>query len=110
MESKETVVLNGGQNAAGNPTSYRAGVVKTLQDPTRSGYTFLGWKQTCYEIWIAVQALMIIKKGTGQLRLLKDAGKWAVEGKGVSAGRLDVYWVYDRDYRYERRRKDKLSL
>ena len=53
---------------------------------------------------------MIIKKGTGQLRLLKDAGKWAVAGKGVSAGRLDVYWVYDRDYRYERRRKDKLSL
>ncbi|MCI9646345.1 MAG: leucine-rich repeat protein [Lachnospiraceae bacterium] len=42
---KISYVLNGGQNAAGNPTSYRAGEVKTLQDPTRSGYTFLGWKR-----------------------------------------------------------------
>lgn len=37
--------LNGGVNAAGNPTSYRAGQIKKLKKPTRKGYVFLGWKR-----------------------------------------------------------------
>lgn len=37
--------LNGGVNAAGNPTSYRAGQVKKIKKPTRKGYVFLGWKR-----------------------------------------------------------------
>ena len=41
-----TYNLNGGTNAAGNPTSYRAGDdYVTLKDPVREGYTFLGWKR-----------------------------------------------------------------
>lgn len=44
--------LAGGVNAPGNPSSYRAGEVLTLADPTYSGYTFLGWVRsdgTVYE-------------------------------------------------------------
>ncbi len=38
--------LNGGINAPDNPTSYRAGDdYIELNDPTRTGYTFLGWKR-----------------------------------------------------------------
>lgn len=38
--------LAGGKNASGNPVSYRAGDgTITLKKPTRSGYTFLGWKR-----------------------------------------------------------------
>lgn len=37
--------LNGGKNAAGNPTSYRAGEYIKLKNPTKKGYKFLGWKR-----------------------------------------------------------------
>ena len=39
-----TYVLNGGTNAAGNPSTYTAGTgVASLANPTRTGYTFSGW-------------------------------------------------------------------
>ena len=37
--------LNGGTNASGNPTSYRAGEIKPIKTPTKAGSTFLGWKR-----------------------------------------------------------------
>ena len=36
-------VLNGGVNAPGNPTSYTVEDELQLADPTRAGYTFVGW-------------------------------------------------------------------
>jgi len=39
-----TYVLNGGTNAAGNPTTYADNVgVASFANPTRTGYTFAGW-------------------------------------------------------------------
>ena len=39
-----TYVLNGGTNAAGNPTTYADNVgVSSFANPTRTGYTFAGW-------------------------------------------------------------------
>jgi uncharacterized repeat protein (TIGR02543 family) len=39
-----TYVLNGGENASDNPSSYAYGVgVASFADPTRDGYTFGGW-------------------------------------------------------------------
>lgn len=35
--------LNGGTNASGNPSSYTAYDEFSLQEPTKTGYTFLGW-------------------------------------------------------------------
>jgi uncharacterized repeat protein (TIGR02543 family) len=35
--------MNGGTNAASNPTSYNYHDAFTLADPERTGYTFLGW-------------------------------------------------------------------
>ena len=42
-----TYVMNGGVNAAGNPGTYTvvSGLI-TLDDPTRTGYDFLGWTPT----------------------------------------------------------------
>ena len=37
--------LNGGTNASGNPTSYRAGEIKPIKNPTKAGSTFLGWRR-----------------------------------------------------------------
>lgn len=36
--------LNGGTNASGNPSSYSAYDEFSLQEPTKTGYTFLGWR------------------------------------------------------------------
>lgn len=38
-----TYVLNGGQNHASNPKTYRTNTITALKNPTRSGYRFLGW-------------------------------------------------------------------
>ena len=38
-----TYTLNGGTNAAANPATYTTGSSVTLQQPTRTGYTFKGW-------------------------------------------------------------------
>ena len=38
-----TYKLNGGTNAQGNPTSYEKGDNLIFNDPTRAGYTFVGW-------------------------------------------------------------------
>jgi uncharacterized repeat protein (TIGR02543 family) len=38
-----TYVLNGGTNSKNNPSTYTSGKAVTLKDPTRDGYTFLGW-------------------------------------------------------------------
>ena len=35
--------LNGGTNATGNPTTYTVVSGATVKNPTRTGYTFLGW-------------------------------------------------------------------
>ena len=35
--------MNGGVNAIGNPTSYTVVTGATIANPTRTGYTFLGW-------------------------------------------------------------------
>ncbi len=36
-------VLDGGQNAPENPSTYEEGIVATLANPTKAGYTFDGW-------------------------------------------------------------------
>ena len=42
-----TYVMNGGTNAPGNPATYTVeSPLITLDDPTRTGYDFLGWTQT----------------------------------------------------------------
>ena len=38
-----TYNLNGGKNNTANPASYTTGTEITLKNPTRSGYTFMGW-------------------------------------------------------------------
>ncbi|MHB1315754.1 MAG: InlB B-repeat-containing protein [Christensenellales bacterium] len=38
-----TYTMNGGTNNAGNPAAYTVEDAVTLLDPTRAGYTFLGW-------------------------------------------------------------------
>lgn len=38
-----TYNLNNGTNASGNPSHYTYGTAVTLQEPTRTGYTFDGW-------------------------------------------------------------------
>ena len=38
-----TYKLNGGTNAAGNPSVYETGEALSFEDPTREGYTFGGW-------------------------------------------------------------------
>lgn len=38
-----TYNLNGGTNASGNPTSGRYNTTVTINNPTRTGYTFNGW-------------------------------------------------------------------
>ena len=38
-----TYNLNGGINASGNPTAYEKGESLTFNNPTREGYTFVGW-------------------------------------------------------------------
>ncbi len=40
---KITYKLSGGKNSGANPSSYTAGEELTLKNPSRSGYTFLGW-------------------------------------------------------------------
>lgn len=40
---KITYKLSGGKNNSANPSSYRAGEKITLKNPSRTGYTFLGW-------------------------------------------------------------------
>ena len=39
-----TYNLNGGKNNPANPAKMRGGMTVILQDPTREGYTFTGWK------------------------------------------------------------------
>ena len=41
---KITYNLDGGKNNASNPSSMAGGTSVTLKNPTKSGYTFLGWK------------------------------------------------------------------
>lgn len=43
IEWKITYELNGGENEASNPVSYRTGTAAELKAATREGYTFLGW-------------------------------------------------------------------
>jgi uncharacterized repeat protein (TIGR02543 family)/LPXTG-motif cell wall-anchored protein len=40
-----TYVLNGGTNNPSNPTKYTPGTKITILDPTREGYTFVGWEE-----------------------------------------------------------------
>ena len=40
---KITYVLNGGTNHSDNPSTYTVDKIVTFKDPTREGYTFLGW-------------------------------------------------------------------
>lgn len=40
---KITYKLSGGKNSGTNPSSYTAGEELALKNPSRSGYTFLGW-------------------------------------------------------------------
>ena len=39
-----TYNLNGGKNNSSNPAKTRGGMEVTLKDPTRDGYTFVGWR------------------------------------------------------------------
>lgn len=43
-----TYNLNGGTNNSANPSSYNIHYGVSLKNPTRPGYTFTGWRGSCY--------------------------------------------------------------
>ena len=63
-----TYNLNGGKNNSSNPAKIRGGMEVTLKDPTRDGYTFVGWKtgsdDTAEKDYILVLSGEEIIKGT----------------------------------------------
>ena len=56
-----TYEMNGGTNSSSNPTKYTCNDKVTLAEPTREGYTFLGWT---YEKQNTPTKNVIIEKGT----------------------------------------------
>ena len=90
-------VLDGGTNAAGNPSSYSASQSLTLQNPTRSGYVFAGWysdpyyntkvngipagstgEKTFYAKWRRTAGVC----GSSMSWILNDDGVMTIDGSG----------------------------
>ena len=57
--------LNGGKVAAGNPRTYTIEDAFTLNNPTRTGYTFDGWKGTSLDDNYTYQTVNVVKGSTG---------------------------------------------
>ena len=77
--------LNGGANAAGNPTEYtiESGTI-TLAAPTKTGYVFGGWYTT--EDFSGEAITQIESGSTGKVTLY---AKWTAETEGGSPGTDD---------------------
>ena len=58
-----TYDLNGGKNHTNNPSSYKTGATVTLGEPTKTGYTFVGW--TTNEITTPTQEMSILAEDYG---------------------------------------------
>lgn len=76
-----TYVLNGGTNNKVNPTTYDINTATvTLQNPTRAGYTFVGWyRDAAYSQRIT----QIVQGTTGNLKLY---AKWKKTTGGTVSG------------------------
>lgn len=97
-----TYYLNGGQNAAANPASYRRFQSVVLSGPTKTGYTFAGW----YSDAALKNKVTRIRKGyTGAVTLY---AKWTpiqynikFNGNGATSGKVSKLsqCTYDGTYR-----------
>ena len=68
-----TYDLEGGENYAGNPTSYTMEETVTIFEPTRDGYDFAGW--VCEELGHTAE--YAVSFGPGQTGDLHFTAKWA---------------------------------
>ena len=76
-----TYVLSGG-HVSGNPTTYDSTVTITLKNPTKEGYSFIGWTGSNGS---TPQTEVVIKKGTtGNMRFIAN---WE-----INAGYLSANW------------------
>ena len=89
--------LNGGANPTGNPTSYNILTGVTVTNPTRTGYTFLGWT---YEGQSTPVKDLTFAKGTTEDKILVahwEANNYEItldaDGGNVGSDKLDV--TYD---------------
>ena len=71
-----TYVLNGGQNAATNPSSFTAGETIELAAPKRSGYEFAGWQQEVDGVYKAVKNNTVTPSDGQLVDGLKLSAKW----------------------------------
>ena len=82
-------VLNGGTNAAGNPSTYNKGTgVASLAAPTRAGYTFGGWYDNAGFQGDAVTSIPNTSTGDVTLYAKWVTAPWA--GAGTSAAPFQV--------------------
>ena len=92
--------LNGGTNPAGNPTSYNILTGAIVENPTRTGYTFLGWT---YEGQSTPVKDLSFAKGTTEDKTLVahwEANNYKItldaNGGNVDSNKLDV--AYDDNF------------
>ena len=93
--------LNGGINDSRNPSSYK--IVDSdiiLRDPTRTGYTFIGW--TCSQISVPTKGVKIESGSTGNLSF---EANWqantynvTIDLNGGESDKTSYSFVYDSTY------------
>lgn len=94
-----TYDLNGGTNNSNNPTNYNVLYGKTLSNPTRTGYKFLGWKQQFTYSKISIDAKGWNLNSVDVLHGLKPGATYQIRvgGSKTTAGSADqyTYAIYD---------------